>query len=291
MHIGEIRANKKMNHDSEHKVLLEPHEPAPVVIHAGEDREWLIVCDHASNRVPKRLDTLGLSPKDLHSHIAYDIGAACVAARLSERLRAPLILSNYSRLVIDCNRYPNDPESVVKVSDHRTVQGNMVVTADEASQRRSSIFAPYHLAIDNALREAEGLGKVPAFISIHSCAPSLGGKDRPWQIGLAWSRDTRMSAPVLKNLAQNADLTVGDNRPYSLDLGSDFTTPEHAMTRGLAHLQIEFRQDLLDTPEAAASWADALFDAIRSVKSHDSWHCRKFYLVAPDKVFGIHPWM
>jgi len=280
-----------MNHDSKYQVLLESHEPAPVVIHAGEDREWLIVCDHASNRVPKRLGKLGLSPEDLHLHIAYDSGAAWVAARLSQHLRAPLILSNYSRLVIDCNRYPNDPESIAKVSDNRTVQGNMVVTADEASQRRSSIFAPYHLAIDNALREAEGLGRIPAFISIHSCAPSLGGKGRPWQIGIGWSRDTRMSAPVLQNLAQNANFTVGDNEPYSLDLGSDFTTPEHAMTRGLAHLQIEFRQDLLDTPEAAASWADVLFDAIRSVKAQDSWHRRECYLVASDKVFGIHSWL
>jgi predicted N-formylglutamate amidohydrolase len=280
-----------MNHDSEHQVLLESHDPAPVVVLAGEDREWLIVCDHASNRVPKRLGTLSLSPKDLESHIAYDSGAAWVAARLSQRLRAPLILSNYSRLVIDCNRYPNVSESVPKVSDRRTVQGNMLVTADEASQRRSSIFAPYHLAIDNALREAEALGKIPAFISIHSCTPSLGGKERPWQIGIGWSRDTRMSAPVLQNLAQNADLIVGDNKPYSLDLGSDFTTPEHAMTRGLAHLQIEFRQDLLTTPETAASWADVLFDAIRTVKSQDSWHRRECYLVPSDKVFGIHPWL
>jgi predicted N-formylglutamate amidohydrolase len=272
-------------------MLLDFHDPPPAIVHAGEDRNWLIVCDHASNRVPGPLGTLGLPPEALDSHIAYDIGAAWVAARLSQRLQSPLILSNYSRLVIDCNRYPNDPESVVRASDGRAVQGNMLMTAEEGSQRRSSIFDPYHLAIDNALREAEALGKIPVFISIHSCTPSLAGKDRPWEIGIGWSRDTRMSAPVLRCLAQNADLTVGDNQPYSLDLGSDFTTPEHAMTRGLAHLQVEFRNDLLSSPQAAANWADILFSAIQNVQPQESWHRRDRYLVATDNVVGIQPWL
>jgi len=287
----ENSADRRVNPGSDHGTLLEALDPPPVVIHAGEDREWLIACDHASNRVPKKLGTLGLSPEDLASHIAYDIGAAWVAARLSQRLRAPLVLSNYSRLVIDCNRYPNDPESIALVSDGRAVRGNSGVTANAAGLRRDSLFAPYHAAIDSALREADGLGKTPAFISVHSCTPSLGGQSRPWQIGIAWSRDTRMSDPVLRNLARNADVTVGDNEPYSLDLGSDFTTPEHAMTRGLAHLQVEFRQDLLTTQEAAAFWADVFFAAIRDVKSRDSWHRRQRFLEASDGVCGIQRWL
>ena len=40
----------------------------------------------------------------MERHIAYDVGAAGVARALAEALDAPVILSDFSRLVIDPNR-------------------------------------------------------------------------------------------------------------------------------------------------------------------------------------------
>ena len=40
---------------------------------------------------------------------------------------------------------------------------------------------------------------------------------------------------------------VGDNEPYGLDPAQDYSTPEHAFSRGLDYLQVEFRQDLVAT--------------------------------------------
>ncbi len=62
----------------------------------------LILCDHASNRVPDELDGLGLPAGDLARHIAWDIGAARVARRLAACLGATAVLSRISRLVIGC---------------------------------------------------------------------------------------------------------------------------------------------------------------------------------------------
>ena len=66
----------------------------------------VLVCEHASNLLPKSLGTLGLSDEDLQRHIAWDIGAEATARTLAKLLDAPLILQRYSRLVYDCNRPP-----------------------------------------------------------------------------------------------------------------------------------------------------------------------------------------
>ena len=49
----------------------------------GVANQWLVLCDHASNRVPAELRDLGLSAYELGRHIAWDIGAADVAQRLA----------------------------------------------------------------------------------------------------------------------------------------------------------------------------------------------------------------
>jgi predicted N-formylglutamate amidohydrolase len=271
--------------------ILEPDESPSVSFTEGRNKDWLVVCDHASNRLPRALKSLGIPRQYLDLHIAWDIGAALVATRLASRLGAPLVASGYSRLVIDCNRYPSAQDSVPAVSDHHKITANAEIDEEGRRQRQIEFFLPYHRAIDSALRDAENRGNTPAFISIHSCAPSMNGRHRPWHIGIAWLHDQRMSSPLLEHLSRLRNITVGDNQPYDLVVGDDFTTPEHAMRRGLAHLQIEFRQDLLATPQAAESWADLLFDALMAVESRDSWHRQEQYLTPADRVLGIDQWL
>jgi predicted N-formylglutamate amidohydrolase len=271
--------------------ILQAHESPPVSYTEGSNRDWLVVCDHASNRVPRALRSMGIPTEYLDLHIAWDIGAALVAQRLASRLDAPLVASGYSRLVIDCNRYPTARDSVPAISDHHPIAANVGIDADSQRQRQIEFFRPYHRAIDSALTDAENRGHTPAFISMHSCTPSMSGRDRPWHIGIGWTRDQRMSAPLLEYFSERRDVTVGDNQPYDLVVGEDFTTPEHAMRRGLAHLQIEFRQDLLSTPQAASAWADVLFDALMAAESRDGWHRKEHYLTSTDRVVGPSQWL
>jgi predicted N-formylglutamate amidohydrolase len=271
--------------------ILELDESPSVSFTEGRNKDWLVVCDHASNRLPRALKSSGVPRQYLDLHIAWDIGAALVATRLASRLGAPLVASGYSRLVIDCNRYPSAQDSVPAVCDHHKITANAEIDEEGRRQRQIEFFLPYHCAIDSALRDAENRGHTPAFISIHSCAPSMNGRHRPWHIGIAWLRDQRMSSPLLEHLSKLRDVAVGDNQPYDLVVGEDFTTPEHAMRRGLAHLQIEFRQDLLATPQAAATWADLLFDALMAVESRDSWHRQEQYLTPTERVLGIDKWL
>ncbi|WP_066685115.1 N-formylglutamate amidohydrolase [Sphingomonas sp. CCH18-H6] len=250
--------------------LLEPGEPPAVERVPGTSGQWLIVCDHASPCVPVRLSHLGLSESELSTHIGHDIGAAAVARRLAKRLSATLILSRYSRLVIDCNRYPSDPKAIPEVSDGIRVPGNCRPSNEEYGRRVDALFRPYHRAIASELDELMRTGGIPVFISVHSCTPSLDGQWRPWEIGFSWSADQRTCAPLISDLAK-AGIVVGDNEPYSLDLGVDFTTPEHALRRGLPHIQVEFRQDLVRSQIGAEQWADVLADKILGRAGTPEW--------------------
>ncbi len=55
---------------------------------------------------------------------------------------------------------------------------------------------------------------------------------------------------------------MGDNVPYDLDPAVDFTTPFHAIRRGLRHLQVEFRQDLIATAVTQREWAARFAQAL-----------------------------
>src|SRR5271167_2462152 len=93
--------------------VLAADEPEPVTVHnADGPSPLLLVVDHAGNRMPRALGRLGIGEAEAERHIAWDIGIARIAGALADALGAMLILQNYSRLVIDCNRPPGIPASI-----------------------------------------------------------------------------------------------------------------------------------------------------------------------------------
>ncbi len=221
----------------------------------------MLICDHASNRIPVRLDILGLGPKSLTDHIAWDSGAAAVARVLSELLDAPLMLSAYSRLVIDCNRPLESLESIIEKSAGTEVPGNRGLTSSQRRQRVDEVFRPYHRAID-ALLDARS-GRSSLLLSIHSFAANLGGVRRPWSVGVANRQDRRLANCLIRALRENDIGLVGDNEPYGIEDAYDYSLPTHGERRGIAHALIEVRQDGLRDPSDARLWAGRLARAGR----------------------------
>ncbi len=241
--------------------MLRESDPPPFAwLNREGSAPCLIVCDHASRAIPRSLGNLGLDADHLREHIAWDIGAAWMARRLARRFDAPLVLAGYSRLVADCNRYPGDPAAFVEVSDTIPVEGNRDLVGDDRRKRLEAVWHPYHDAIEAALADRAA---PPAFISVHTMTPRMRGRAaRPEAFTVCWSRDGRLARPLLERLRARGDIVVGENEPYGLDFGEDYTVPEHAMRRGLAHLQFEVRQDLVSSPDDAARWADLVHDVI-----------------------------
>jgi predicted N-formylglutamate amidohydrolase len=217
---------------------------------AGNGR-LLFVCDHASNALPP--GGLGLDPGLLSTHIAYDIGAASVTRALAGVYGARALLGAWSRLLIDLNRGPDDPTLVMKLSDGSIIPGNRDADAAEVARRIQAFHAPYHAAIAAAL---DRVGSDAVIISLHSFTPAWKGRPRPWEVGVLYDRDIRLAAPLMTRLAE-AGFVVGDNEPYSGALEGD-TLWQHGTMRGLPHVLIEMRQDLVASDEQAQAFASRL---------------------------------
>lgn len=217
----------------------------------------LLLCDHASNRLPPEYGTLGLPETQLARHIAYDIGAEALTRGLARRLGAPAVMTRFSRLLIDPNRGTDDPTLIMQLSDGAVVPGNRAVDAAERTRRIKRFHAPYHEAVAAAIRAGMEAGRPPALVSIHSFTPVWRGWPRPWHVGILWDRDPRLAAPLIEALTSEGDLVVGDNEPYLGALKND-TMYRHGTMNGLAHALIEVRQDLIGDATGAEAWAERL---------------------------------
>jgi predicted N-formylglutamate amidohydrolase len=206
--------------------------------------KFVIFCDHASNHIPAELNNLGLPPAELERHIAYDIGAAGVTEELSRILDATAVLCDTSRLVIDCNRQLNAYDLIPEVSDGTVIPGNQNLSASDRERRIKQYFEPYHAAVESVIE------KGTIAISIHSMTPIMAGVARPWPIAFSSHEDRTLVEPLLKRFPE-----AGDNQPYDLDPAVDYSTPYHAIRRKMLHLQVEFRQDEVATPEGQIRWA------------------------------------
>ncbi len=242
-----------------------PGEQAPYEgFNSSGEAPLLLICDHASRDLPRRLGTLGLSEAELLRHIAWDIGIAEVTRGLARRLDAVALLSRFSRLAIDPNRALDDPTLIPQISDGVVVPGNQDLSPDEVRARIDGLYRPYHQALRQTLDGLVARGPAPAVVSMHSFTPVMKGVERPWHLGVLWDDDPRLPLPLMARLRAQG-VFVGDNQPYTARDGHGHTLFEHAAPRGLAHVLIEIRQDLIDTHHGAAAWTERLGDALEAV--------------------------
>lgn len=242
--------------------LLAPDEAPPFeLLNAGSASLFVFLCDHASRLIPRRLGNLGLSQAEIDMHIGWDIGAASLARQLAAAFAAPLALTGYSRLVIDCNRPLGAPGSMPVVSAGIDIPGNRDLAAAEIGERQDVLFHPYHHAITDLLDRRCVRHQPTAIFSIHSFTPDFPGEVRPWHIDFAYRHDRRLAGLLLQNI-DIPGIVVGDNQPYPVD-DTDHSIPVHAEQRGLPHVLIEVRQDTLATASGIALWAERLTDLFR----------------------------
>ena len=236
--------------------LLEPDEPSPVrVLRAHGASPFVLTADHAGQCIPRRLGSLGVAAAELERHIAWDIGIAGVTERLSELLDAAAALQTYSRLVVDCNRDPSWSSAMPDVSENTEIPGNRGLTEADRSARAAAIFRPYHDRIGALLDARTAAGQRTIVVAMHSFTPVFKGESRAMEVGVLYFRRTALAAAMLDLLRAEGDLTVGENQPYALTEDSDYSIPFHADRRGLEHVEIEIRQDLIETETGQAAWA------------------------------------
>jgi len=249
--------------------LLTKADPAPFRVENQKGKaQCLIVCDHASNRIPVALGTLGLSKKDREKHIAWDPGTENIGRYLSKQLDAPAYFATFSRIVVDVNRGANSPECMREVYDHIPVPGNMNLSRAQKKQRIDEIFTPYHKNLAAQVQRFLKKKRIPMIISVHSFTPEMDGYRRPWHIGILWNKEDDIARQLVDNLRrQNPTLIIGENEPYSLKAEnlSKNTIGTHAESKGLPYVIVEFRQDLVKTKRDALKWGKIFLDAMAPI--------------------------
>ena len=247
--------------------LLTHGDVPPVHEHnADGDSPFLFTSDHYGRIIPHALGDLGVPSSELERHIAWDIGIAGVAERLSDHLGVHLIAQRYSRLVIDCNRPPGAASSIPVISEATAVPGNEGLSDESKEIRRREIFDPYHRRIDEVIEARLHRGQPTVLLSLHSFTPVYAGVERPWHIAALYQRDRTLPPLLLQQLRAEGDLVVGDNEPYAVDDATDYTIPVHAEMRGLINTGIEIRQDLIADQSGQQQWADRLARILKQVE-------------------------
>ena len=212
--------------------LLNPNGTFPVVLS----------CEHASCALPPEYGTLGIPHDELRRHIGWDIGARAVVREIIQHVDSTAILSQYSRLLIDCNRDLADADLIIPESDGTRVPANMHLTEAERQRRIRQCYQPYHAAIDRVLTQ-----KMPPpvlLLSVHSFTPVLGEKKRSFDLGILFDRYEDLAREFGQGLSQ-AGYRVRYNEPYSGYEGLIFSARSHGERHHLVYLEIEINNGLL----------------------------------------------
>lgn len=238
-------------------------DPPPVeLVRSGGRAPLVLTCEHGGNAVPACLKHIAPGPEDMARHISWDVGAAEVARGVAARLDAALAVQPYSRLVIDCNRPRFAADLTPAASDGTSIPFNERLSEAEQEARWLAVHQPFHRAVSGLL---DSRGAV-ALIAVHSFTPRLrGGAPRDMAAGLLVRRNRSLAEALQRALTVRAsEGPVVFNAPYRIEDESDYTIPVHGEARGLPHLLLEIRNDLIATPAGVERWIELLSGALLS---------------------------
>jgi len=209
----------------------------------------VFTCEHATRLLPEWEP----EPADLpllEDHWGWDVGAADLARALIPATGSCGVLSRFSRLVCDPNRDPCEPSFVVEEVDGHRFSFNRALTDEERVRRRERYHDPYHEAIDRTLRQRLEVGTPVRLCSIHSFTPTYLGRVRPMEVGVLFDAHDEAAWRLEGALAEQGFECVL-NAPYSGYDGLIYAAQRHGRAHDLVYLELEVRQDLIDTARAA----------------------------------------
>ncbi len=219
---------------------------------AYHTEQLVISCEHASNRLPPRYGSLGLAPRWLGSHIAWDPGAREVARYCARRLGCAYHEGKYARVLIDLNRSPHNRKLIPKASFGVTVPGNADLPPAERRIRMERYYEPYRTALhENIDRTIARYGTCLHF-SVHSFASRMKGIRRRADLGVLYDPGRSPEASVAAQLVEafrQAGFLVRRNYPYR-GTGDGVTTATRKLFRPAAYLglELELNERLLERP-------------------------------------------
>jgi len=237
-------------------VHLVAGDPAPSV---------LLVCEHASNRIPQAMCNLGLADTLVNGHIAWDPGALGVARAMADQMSAVLVSGGISRLVYDCNRPPEADSAVPVRSEIHDITGNMNLSAGARAERVTQVYTPFRRAVADQIARHRSTLKL--MVTVHSFTPVYKGVARAVELGVLHGTDTRVAEAMMDPSLVPDGYDVRLNEPYAAKDGVAHTLDLHGPPNALPNVMLEIRNDLIATPDAQDAMADVLVAWIAATRA------------------------
>jgi predicted N-formylglutamate amidohydrolase len=183
-----------------------------------------------------------------------------VAERLSDMLDAALVMQRFSRLAYDCNRPPEAADAYPEKSEIFAVPGNRGLSAADKALRAEALYHPFHGAIDGSDGQAcAPPGRPVILVTVHSFTPVYFGEPRDGALGILHDDDRRLAdLPCSRPLPPPGLMGVRRNYPYGPQDGVTHTLKKHGLTRQIANVMLEIRNDLITDASGQAEWAREL---------------------------------
>lgn len=215
------------------------------VIPGRNDIETLIVSEHASNRIPRGLQGLGLDEQALDSHFAWDPDAPDIAQDLARRMEAPLVLGAVSRLLYDSNRPSESPVAMAARSEIYEIPGNRDLSRKARLERVDVVCKPFHETLAGLVKAA--VGTLSLLVTVHGFAPVSHDRPREVENGIFHGKDDLLARTTIDVIPEGFSFETRLNEPYSVADGAAHTSDRRGAANGLLNAMIEIRCDLIRT--------------------------------------------
>jgi predicted N-formylglutamate amidohydrolase len=226
---------------------------------------YLFSCEHASNRVPHPLvSTLSDQQDILHTHWAWDIGTKLLVQELIHLSQSQSIFARFTRLVVDANRHRNRKDLIVPTVENNIISFNQNLDETDVAWRLDTYYNPYHAAFKEMVANRMKLSPPFLLISVHSFTPVWKGKVRTMDIGVLYDNFEDTAKEFKEKLSQEG-FFVELNQPYSGRFGLMYSVAQQGDNFQIPHLELEFNQAQICTPDRIKLVAKKVFKALEAL--------------------------
>lgn len=234
----------------------------------AEGSPFLLLCEHAGWALPSGTPLAAENRSLLRSHWGWDPGAWELTKALSDSLGTGAFGGRLSRLWVDLNRSPDDPEIARARAGDDTVPWNLDLGAVSREARLAAVHRPYHDAIEKHLHDRHAAGEQPWIISVHTFTARYPGAHRTFEAAVLfdkWEKEARLLARLLQ-----PKLDLRFNEPWSGREGMMYSAERHGSRHGLRCLELEWNQSMLTSTRAVERAVDLLAPALLALVSETS---------------------
>lgn len=202
----------------------------------------ILTCEHGGNRIPAAYRKLFKNQGEvLKTHRGLDIGALEVAKLMQKKLKAPLIFSTTSRLVVDLNRTLKNPTLFSEFTQKlpKTVRNKIL----------EKFYFPHWHKVRQAIQKLKKTNDHIVHVAVHSMTDELNGQKRKMHLALlyhpAFKNEVRFSSLWIKELRKEfPEFIIARNKPYRGD-GDGLTSVMRKENPNYIGIEIEMNQGML----------------------------------------------